>query len=115
MSTNTGAKRALQGGARARASVRADADESTARRDGSDSTPAERSKKEKETVRLSLDVSGELNALINQLATDTNSTKSDVLRRAVTLLSVAVEAKRQGKKIGIAERDQPLTTEIIWL
>jgi hypothetical protein len=113
MSTNTGAKRAVQGGTRARASVRADADESTARRDGSDSTSAEQTKKE--TVRLSLDVSIELNALINQLATDTNSTKSDVLRRAVTLLSVAVDARRQGKKIGIAERDQPLTTEIIWL
>jgi predicted transcriptional regulator len=113
MDTNTGATRAGQAAARARSSVKANAVESTARRDGSDSTSAEQTKKE--TVRLSLDVSVELNVLINQLATDTNSTKSDVLRRAVTLLSVAVEAKRQGKKIGIAERDQPLTTAIIWL
>jgi predicted transcriptional regulator len=110
-----GVKRAVQKEARDRASVMADADESTARRDGSDSTSDEQTKKEKETVRLSLDVSVELNKLINQLAKETNSTKSDVLRRAVTLLNVAVEAKQQGKKIGIAEKDQPLTTEIIWL
>lgn len=113
MSTNTGAKRAVQGGTRARASVQADADESASRRDGSDATSANQTRKG--TVRLSLDVSVELNELVNQLAKDTSSTKSDVLRRAVTLLSIAVDARRQGKKIGIAERDQPLTTEIIWL
>lgn len=113
MNTNSGAGRAVQGGTRNRASVPADADESATRRDGSESTLADRTRKG--TVRLSLDVSVELNTLINQLATDTNSTKSDVLRRAVTLLSIAVDARRQGKKVGIAEKDQPLATEIIWL
>lgn len=114
MDTNMGAERAVPNEARTRASVEADAGESTARRGGSDSTSDEQTKKEK-TVRLSLDVSVELNKLINQLAKETNSTKSDVLRRAVTLLNIAVDAKQQGKKIGIAERDQPLATEIIWL
>ena len=114
MNENLGVERAVQEDARS-ASVIADADESTARRNGSDSTSAEQTKKEQKPVRLSLDVSDELNNLIKQLAKETNSTKSDVLRRAITLLSVAVEAKRQGKKIGIAEKDQPLTTEIIWL
>lgn len=113
MSKDEGANRAGERAARDSASGRADAGDSTARRDGSDSISAEQIKKE--TVRLSLDVSVELNALIKQLATDTTSTKSDVLRRAVTMLSVAVEAKRQGKKFGIVEKDQPLTTEIIWL
>ena len=111
MSTTTGANRAGLRAARNRASEKADAGVSTARRDGSDST-SEQTKKE--TVRLSLDVSVELNTLINQLAADTNSTKSDVLRRAVTVLRVAVDAKREGKKFGIAERNQTLTTEIIW-
>jgi hypothetical protein len=111
MTSKSGANRAGQAAARARSSVKADADQSTGRRDGSDS--AEQIKKK--TVRLSLDVSVELNALIGELATDSNSTKSDVLRRAVTLLKVANDAKKQGKKVGIAERDQQLATEIIWL
>lgn len=69
----------------------------------------------KEKVRLSLDISPELNTLLEQLAASTGSTKSEVLRKAIALMEVAVEAKRQGKKLGIAERDQQLTTEIIGL
>ncbi len=70
---------------------------------------------EKEKVRLSLDISPELNTLLEQLADKTGGTKSDVLRKAISLMEVAVEAKRQGKKFGIAERDQQLSTEIIGL
>jgi predicted transcriptional regulator len=69
----------------------------------------------KEKVRLSLDISPELNALLEQLAIRTGGTKSDVLRKAISLMEVAVEAKRQGKKFGVAERDQQLATEIIGL
>ena len=72
-------------------------------------------KNAKEKVRLSLDISPELNALLEQLAASTGSTKSEVLRKAIALMEVAVDAKRQGKKLGIAERDQPLATEIIGL
>lgn len=68
---------------------------------------------EKEKVRLSLDISAELNALLEQLASTTGGTKSDVLRKAIALMEVAVEAKRQGKKFGIADKDQQLATEII--
>ncbi|MDQ3816193.1 MAG: ribbon-helix-helix protein, CopG family [Acidobacteriota bacterium] len=70
---------------------------------------------EKEKIRLSLDVSTEMNELLERLADATGGTKSDVLRRAVALMEVLVEAKRQGKKFGIAEKDQPLATEIIGL
>ncbi|HEV7858499.1 MAG TPA: ribbon-helix-helix domain-containing protein [Pyrinomonadaceae bacterium] len=72
-------------------------------------------KNEKEKVRLSLDISPELNELLEQLAGWTGSTKSEVLRKAIALMEVAVEAKRQGKKFGIAEKDQQLSTEIIGL
>lgn len=68
---------------------------------------------EKEKVRLSLDISAELNALLEHLASITGGTKSDVLRKAIALMEVAIEAKRQGKKFGIAEKDQQLATEII--
>lgn len=79
-------------------------------------TPARGSPKNaKEKVRLSLDISPELNTLLEQLAASTGSTKSEVLRKAIALMEVAVEAKRQGKKLGIAERDQQLATEIIGL
>jgi predicted transcriptional regulator len=71
--------------------------------------------KEKEKVRLSLDISPELNALLESLAVTTGGTKSEVLRKAIALMEVAVDAKRRGLKLGLADKDQPLTTEIIGL
>jgi predicted transcriptional regulator len=72
-------------------------------------------KNEKEKVRLSLDISPELNTLLEQLAATTGGTKSDVLRKAIALMEVAVDAKRRGLKLGLADKDQQLTTEIIGL
>ena len=72
-------------------------------------------KLEKEKVRLSLDISPELNSLLEELAAKTGGTKSDVLRKAIALMEVAVDAKRRGLKLGLADRDQQLTTEIIGL
>jgi predicted transcriptional regulator len=72
--------------------------------------PPERTK-----IRLSLDISPETNELLEQLATRIGGTKSEVLRKAIVLMEVAVEAKRQGRKFGIAEKDQPLATEIVGL
>ena len=75
--------------------------------------PRTASKPEREKVRLSLDISPELNSLLEQLAVSIGGTKSEVLRKAIALMEVMVEAKKQGKKFGIAEKDQPLATEII--
>ncbi len=72
-------------------------------------------KLEKEKVRLSLDISVELNTLLEQLAAITGSSKSEVLRKSIALMEVAVDAKRRGLKLGLAEKDQPLATEIVGL
>ena len=47
------------------------------------------------------------------LAAKLHSTKSDVLRKAVALLEVAVRAKEEHKKFGVAAPDQTLETEIV--
>ena len=69
--------------------------------------------KEKEKVRLSLDISPELNTLLEELAAATSGTKSDVLRKAIGLMEAAVDGKRRGLKLGLADKGQVLTTEII--
>jgi predicted transcriptional regulator len=71
--------------------------------------------KGEETIRLSLDVSPELNETLNTLAAKLHSTKSDVLRKAIALLEVAVRAKEEHKKFGVAAADQTLETEIVGL
>jgi predicted DNA-binding protein len=60
-------------------------------------------------VRLSVDVSPELNDLLDTLAEKTHSTKSDVLRRAIGLMDVAVEAREHGQKLYISE-EPPFST-----
>jgi hypothetical protein len=66
-------------------------------------------------VRLTLDLSPELDNLVGRLAAETGGTKSDVMRKSIALMELAVEAKRAGRKFGIAHEGQSLATEIVGL
>lgn len=70
---------------------------------------------EKGKVRLSLDVSPELNELLESLARTLRVTKSDILRKAIVLMKVALDAKLKKKKLAIVDQDQPVQTEIVGL
>lgn len=70
---------------------------------------------ERGKIRFSLDITPETNTLLENMAASIGGTKSDVLRKGIALMQVAIEAKRQGKKFGIAEKDQTLATEIVGL
>lgn len=81
--------------------------------------PPAKSRRQKEQVeeatkiRVSLDISPELYAKLQALAHDIRGTKSDVLRKSLALMDVAVQARKQGKKVGIADTSEQLSTEII--
>ena len=66
-------------------------------------------------VRLTLDLSPELDELVGRLAKITGGTKSDVMRKSIALMELAVEAKRAGRKFGIAQEGQTLATEVVGL
>lgn len=66
-------------------------------------------------VRLTLDLSPELDELLQHLADTTGGTKSDVMRKSIVLMELAVEAKRAGKRFGVAHDDQSLAREIVGL
>jgi hypothetical protein len=66
------------------------------------------SEKKAERVRLSLEVSPEFNELLESLIEGTGSTnKSEVLRKAISLMGVAVEAKKSGEKLYISDEPPP--------
>jgi predicted transcriptional regulator len=46
-----------------------------------------------EKVRLNLQVSSELNRVLEEIVDDTGSTRSDVIRQALALIKVAHEGK----------------------
>ena len=69
----------------------------------------------KEKVRLSLDVTEELNRTLESLAARSGNTKSELLRKAIALMVIAVQAKEKGQKLGVAREGQTLETEIVGL
>ena len=78
-------------------------------------TETTQDKDSNEKVRISFDVSPELYDRLQTMARDVNGTKSDVLRKSLALMEVVLQATKDGKKVGIADRSDQLTTEIIGL
>ena len=68
-----------------------------------------------DSVRLSLDLSPQANTMLETLATDLQTTKSGVLRKALALVKVAEEAKRANRKIGVFDTEQNVFSEIVGL
>ncbi|MBW4049449.1 MAG: transcriptional regulator [Proteobacteria bacterium] len=67
------------------------------------------------SVRLNLLLSNELNRQIEKLVVDRETTKADVLRKAIALYVAATEGKEKGLKIGLARPEQTLETEFVGL
>ena len=66
-------------------------------------------------VRLNLDVSQELDLLLNELAAKIHGAKSDVLRKAIVLMELAVQARDREQKLGIIDKNRRVVTEIVGL
>lgn len=66
-------------------------------------------------TRLTFDVSSELNDMLEKLAESTGSTKSEVLRKAIALMDVAVDAKAKGQKVVVANDQDQVVTRIVGL
>lgn len=67
----------------------------------------------KDTVRLSLDLSPALDETLDALVKRTGHTKAEILRKGIALVEVAVDAKEGGKKLGVADRADQLSREIV--
>jgi predicted transcriptional regulator len=68
---------------------------------------------DKESVRLSLNLSPELNERLEQLASSNHTTKTEILRKAIALYDVVAEAKTEKKRFGILDQNKQLLTEIV--
>jgi hypothetical protein len=63
-------------------------------------------------VTLKLDVSPELDALLRRLSKEAATDEAEILRRAIALYMVAMEAKKHGHRLFIVGPDEELLTEI---
>ncbi|KTC78733.1 hypothetical protein [Legionella cincinnatiensis] len=67
----------------------------------------------KKNIRLSLDVSAELNNALDEIVKETHSTKSEVLRKSIALLEMAVREKKEGNHLGVFDGKNKIVKEII--
>lgn len=92
---------------------------SVARKDRPHTQAAEvgkdRTKVTGEKVRLNLDVSQEIAEFIENLARDNQTTKADVMKRAIALLKVAHDEKKRHRSMGFVkeQNDDVLETKIV--
>jgi putative heme iron utilization protein len=68
----------------------------------------------KKKVRLSLDVSPELDAKLDAMAEHLGVTKADVLRRSIAMMEVAIDGKRTGRRLGLVGKGGHLDVEIVF-
>ena len=67
-------------------------------------------------IRLNVTLSDDLNKEIDKAAAETESNKSEILRKALTLYLAAREGKKKGLKLGLIEPStQKIKTEIVGL
>ncbi|WGF90568.1 ribbon-helix-helix protein, CopG family [Marinivivus vitaminiproducens] len=68
------------------------------------------------SVRFNMVLSDDLNSEIDKAAAQTESTKSEILRKALQLYLAALDGKRKGLKLGLVEPDsEKLRTEFVGL
>lgn len=64
-------------------------------------------------IQLSLEVSPEFYDALQNLSSEIHISEGDVLKKAIALLKIAVEAEKRGQKMGIVEKEQSVDTEIV--
>jgi predicted transcriptional regulator len=64
-------------------------------------------------VRLNVNITDELNVRLDSLAEKAGVTKSDLLRKAIALIDVAVNERTQGNKLAITDGQNHVLREIV--
>jgi len=66
-------------------------------------------------VRMNISISNELARELGVLSAESDTTKSEILRKAFALFVWAKEAKSEGKKLALVGDDGQVTAEVIGL
>ncbi|WP_136686212.1 ribbon-helix-helix domain-containing protein [Falsirhodobacter xinxiangensis] len=68
------------------------------------------------SVRMNLVLSDELNSEIDKIVSASETTKSEIIRKALQIFLAAQDGKKQGLKLGLVDgQTRTMTTEFIGL
>lgn len=68
-----------------------------------------------EPTTLRLDLSPQARATLTELARRTGASEGEVLRKALLLMEVAVQARDDGHRVGVVAQDGSLVSEVVGL
>lgn len=67
-------------------------------------------------IRVTLELSSDLNDTLDAIADTSGSTKSEVLRKAIALVEAATKAKAKGRELAIIDsKSEKVVTHIVGL
>jgi predicted transcriptional regulator len=66
-------------------------------------------------VRLTIEVTDELNERLDRLADELGGSKAEVFRKAIALVDVALDAKRRGRQVAILDDEQRVVATVVGL
>jgi len=66
-------------------------------------------------IRMNITISDNLATELDTLSTQSDTSKSEILRKALTLFALAQEGKREGKKLALIGNGGQVVTEIVGL
>lgn len=66
-------------------------------------------------VRMNITISDNLAAELETLSAQSDTSKSEIFRKALTLFALAQEGKREGKKLALVGNSGQVVTEIVGL
>lgn len=56
-------------------------------------------------VRMSLNISPELAEKLEKMSEESHSSKSDVLRKAIYLMDIAIDSKKEGNQLAVVNKN----------
>ena len=66
-------------------------------------------------IRMNITISDDLAERLGALSEQSDTTKSEIFRKALTLFDLAQEGKREGKKLALVGNGGQVVTEIVGL
>jgi predicted transcriptional regulator len=66
-----------------------------------------------EALKMSVHLSPELSKKLEKMSEESHSSKSDVLRKAIFLMDVAIDSKKHGNKLAVVDQKGHKVSEII--
>ena len=65
------------------------------------------------TIRLNVNITDELNRRVDSMSEKSGSSKSDLLRKAIVLMDLAVNESAKGNVLAVADKNHQILREIV--